>query len=138
MMSENPVLPLDNWYWRYVSDRVDITDTLPFEGKLLSWQAEKPIPGWWLWCFSRFFLEPTEMCVHYWLHADDVPGLVTVDVGGRRVGEGGMGPLSLDVTDYVTLEHNEIALMLDLSVVQPGAHFGRVWLEAVPCEDSSS
>ncbi|MCB9453933.1 MAG: hypothetical protein H6672_21075 [Anaerolineaceae bacterium] len=79
---------------------------------------------------QTFDLQPTEVCVHYWLHIDPLPYSATITLNGHAVGEAPGGqPFAVDVTDYVWLEQNSLVLQL-AQAVQPG----RSWLQPVPCE----
>jgi hypothetical protein len=81
-----------------------------------------------------FDLDPIgELCLRFVLHIDNVPAGTTIDLNRWHIG---ITPdnhaFIADVTDYVTLEDN----VLRLTVRQSGA-FGAVWLERVPCEETS-
>lgn len=78
-------------------------------------------------------LEPIEdVCIRYWLCIEAAPNetqvwINKVDLGRTVDGE----VFNADVTDYVSLEDNEL-----LFVVSRQGSFGNVWIERVPCEPS--
>jgi hypothetical protein len=88
--------------------------------------------GWAAYLQHTFYLEPTDFCVSYILHIDYAPGNIVLFVNGRRLGAfDGSRPFSFDITDYVALEDNSIALGVDCS---ERGHFGAVYLQPVPCD----
>jgi hypothetical protein len=84
----------------------------------------------------QFYLEPTDDCVRYVLHIDDVPGKVDVLINESpgQVGSLAAGALQLDITDFVMLETNTIVLRVHLATLRLEGAFGAIYLRQVPCE----
>lgn len=79
---------------------------------------------------QTFNLQPVEVCVHYWLHLDGLPGETVITLNGRTVGTATAGKaFGADVTDYVWLEANSLLLRVPVA-----GWSGRAWLQPVPCE----
>lgn len=78
-----------------------------------------------------FDLEPIgDVCVRYQLHLEATPAETSVFVNGWQVGTMQAGQsLTVDVTDYVTLEANLI-----LMKVSKKGDIGAIWLQPVPCD----
>lgn len=132
-MNTNPIISLDSgWQMQAADSAESIEITLP------DWSPSQPDRegGRTLIFWHDFWLEPLDYCARYILHIDNVPGAVDVYFDGDQpVGGGSAAPIALDVTDVVALETNRLRLRLDLDTVKPDGRFGKVWLEAVPCDD---
>ncbi|MBZ0280969.1 MAG: hypothetical protein K8L97_09520 [Anaerolineae bacterium] len=78
-----------------------------------------------------FDLQPIDdVCIRYWLHIDHAPDETQVWINAFEAGQTWAGEaFRVDVTDYISLENNEILLR----VYQQGS-IGKLWLEPVPCE----
>lgn len=88
--------------------------------------------GWLAVLSRRFDVEPIlDVCLRFDLHATATPGAVALQINGRALGElAGGGPFVLDVTDWITLEDNEIVFVVPCG--QRGA-FGDVFIQTEPC-----
>lgn len=75
-----------------------------------------------------FALEPLDFCARYLLHVDSAPGLLTVRLRGEVVAQAVAAGTPVDVTDFVSLDENELVLCTGEGEI------GRVWLQAVPCD----
>jgi hypothetical protein len=87
-----------------------------------------------IWLKRDFDLAPLDDCARYLLHIDALPGVISVVLGAKAVGDGQSAPLVFDVTEYVALEVNTLWLRLSLATSEVGSVLGPVWLEAVPCD----
>lgn len=84
------------------------------------------------WVWRTFSLEPTEFCVRYFLQLDSMPAYTTIEINGHIiVSTVTTHSLTVDVTDYVTLEENKLAFKL----VQLGVPLGKVRLLPISCDE---
>jgi hypothetical protein len=82
----------------------------------------------------RFDLEPIgEVCLRYVLEVANAPARTAISINGWRVATSSGDPLTVDVTDQVTLEDNLILLQV---FSKRGALDG-VRVFAVPCDSPS-
>ena len=96
------------------------------------WQFDSQADDHVVTARQMFWLEPVDFCVRYFLHVDAEPQVVGVVLNGHDIEVvPQVGTLVLDVTDYVALEENTIALR----VARQGGAFGGIRLQAVACED---
>lgn len=138
-MSSSALVPVSldaNWQVEYFEVNPD----------LYEWAAAaQPVPSlskwhctarfdeaWAAMLHTRFDLLPLDICVHYLLHIERAPGSIILYINGRRMGEidGGV-PFCFDVTDYVTLEDNQMSIKV---MCADAGTFGRVYLLPVACE----
>jgi hypothetical protein len=103
---------------------------------LADWRCSERYDDRWAAMLRRTFdLEPTETCVTYRLRIERAPGRVVLFINGRRLGEVMAYPFEFDVTDYVALEQNQIALRVACAECDGyQGFFGAVYLRAIPCE----
>ncbi len=121
--------------WQYHRAQPVLSQQEPMTvGALSAWRAVAPEPGWELRASRPFSLEPMDICVRYRLHLDALPGQVKVILRENVIWEGSEAVM-LDVTDEISLDDNQLTLILDLATIAPGGRFGRIWLESVPCEE---
>ncbi len=86
--------------------------------------------GWLAVLSRRFDVEPIlDVCLRFGLHVTATPGAVALQINGRRLGEL-RGPFVLDVTDMITLEDNEVVLVVPCG---QGGAFGDVFIQTEPC-----
>lgn len=88
--------------------------------------------SWLAWLTRTFDVPPIlDVCLRFDLHITAAPGDIVLYMNGQRLGEvEGREPFVLDVTDFITLEDNQIALRVDCA---QGGAFGEVVLKAEPC-----
>lgn len=86
---------------------------------------------WAAWLKCGFDLHPTDDCVSYTLRIESAPEDTLVLINGERVGTITETPFSMDVTNHVALEYNEIALRVEWNAA---GRFEGVALQPVPCE----
>lgn len=113
-------------YLRHPLDRPTDGASVP---SLLKFDARQ-VEGTTAWLEREFDLPMQEECVNYLLQIESVPVGTHLTLNGRDFGEL-TEALSVDVTDMVALEDNEIAFRVSHNAA--GA-FGAVRLVAVPCE----
>jgi hypothetical protein len=96
------------------------------------WRFEAQADGLAATARRTFWLEPAGFCVRYFLHIEAARQVVAVVINDHdiRVVPQDNG-IIVDVTDYVALEENTIALR----VAKQGGTFGGIRLQAVRCED---
>lgn len=83
------------------------------------------------WLRRGFDLAPLDICVSYVLRLDSAPEETQIYINGERVGQADGGPCEIDVTAYVALEYNEIALRVEWNAA---GRFEGVRLQPVPCD----
>ncbi len=90
----------------------------------------RKIEGKLVWLEREFDLPLQDVCITYELHVDAVPVGTHLTINGRDFGEIETS-IAFDVTDFVTLDGNQIAFR-----VMHGAsgRFGAVSMVAIPCE----
>ena len=88
--------------------------------------------GWTAWLTRTFDVPPMlDVCLRFDLHISAAPSTIMLYLNGRRMGEvDGRQPFVFDVTDFITLEDNQIALRVDCA--SEGV-FGAVSVKAEPC-----
>ncbi len=100
------------------------------------WQlsaVETPYPI--LYLTRRFWLEPLDMCVGYWLHIENVPAGATLYLNDQRVCSiENSDPHVIDVTDFVWLEWNKIMVEISYTTYMAPFSLDNTRLEAIPCE----
>jgi len=88
------------------------------------------------WLERTFYLHPTEECVRYSLVIEQVHRQAALFVNGQHVADIGTAHANtIDITDYVALERNTIALRLENVANTGNGGFGDVRLIAQPCSD---
>ncbi|HYO87092.1 MAG TPA: hypothetical protein VER79_00500 [Candidatus Limnocylindrales bacterium] len=100
---------------------------------LRAFSCSRRVDEGWLVLLTRTFDVPPilDVCLRFDLHMEAAPGPVVVYMNGRRLGEiDGDHPFVCDVTDFITLEDNLIALRVDCA---QGGAFRDVLLKAEPC-----
>lgn len=105
--------------------------------QLSDWSVSKTGQGGTDWFRRRIVLQPTDGCVRYFLRIERVPESVVVYVNGTKVDAAGGGdpkPFYKDITDYVALGTNILALRLSYSSDKSGGSFGKVTLVQTDCE----
>lgn len=134
MSSTIPDISLDSdWRCDYFEDIPTLHDFMPTSPvpSLTQWRFDRTRDeNWRAWLEKRFDLPMRDVCVNYVLRIDHVPEGTRLYVNGRAFGEIA-APMSADVTDYVTLEENVIALRVPSGT--EGA-FSDIRLVAVPCK----
>jgi hypothetical protein len=131
------VISLDrDWlceYFEHEPDVYELASSALAVPSLAGWTCSGRYDGGWAaYLQHTFFLEPTDFCVSYFLQIESAPGNIVLFVNGRRLGQfDGSRPFSFDITDYVALEENSLALRVDCG---GRGRFGRVYLQPVPCE----
>jgi hypothetical protein len=106
--------------------------------QLSDWSVTKTGQSGTDWFRRHIELEPTEDCVRYFLRIERVPEQVVIYLNGTRVDSLSASenrPLHTDVTDFVALGENILALKLTYSSDKSGGAFGRVTLIQTPCEE---
>jgi hypothetical protein len=136
-MDNSTQISLDNdWLCQYFERETDgkrsAASGIPVPS-LAAWTRGDPCQTGGVAYLQRgVYLEPTDLCVSYILHIDSAPGKVVLYVNGRRLGHlDGTRPFHFDITDYMALEENAIALSVVCAA--PGS-FGAIYLQQVPCE----
>jgi hypothetical protein len=134
-------IPLDtDWFCTYFHHELldEMADGHDFIHLLSEWTPRKGTldANISIWLNRTFNLEPTDYCVRYYLHIDATPGEISLAFSNTKdyLVEKQTGPMVIDVTDYVTLEGNNLSLRLDPSTARLDGKFSGVRLEAVPCE----
>jgi len=119
----------DQWvsYIDHVTPVSGFVDGSAFVPSLRQWISE----GESVRLERKFSLEPMdEICVSYFLHVLEAPLTAQITINGRVLAAY-VKPFEMDVTDYVWLEDNVIAIYV--SGAAPGK-FGDVYLQPVPCD----
>lgn len=87
------------------------------------------------WFRRHFTLMPMDGCVRYLLQIEVVPENLTVYINGKKVSDTRTKQdFKADVTDYVTLDENIIALRLTPRSNNAGGSFEKIGLQPIPCE----
>lgn len=73
----------------------------------------------------------TNECLRYVLHVETPQAHTSVTVNGWDAGEVDGGELVIDVTDYITLDHNWLTLKS-----APPLKATKVYLQPIPCADA--
>lgn len=116
----------------YSDIHIDEAVWIPID--LPDWTVSSKVNSGADWFRRHINLEPTEMCVRYVLQIDRVPEAVTVFVNGKELTQiRGEDAYNGDVTNFVALGRNVIAMKLTCTDNQVGGGFGKVSLTAVPC-----
>lgn len=98
---------------------------------LVEWVFDKRRgENWAAWLKRGFDLMPTDVCVTYMLHVDSAPEETLVLINGERAGTITELPFAIDVTNFVALEYNEIALRVEWNAA---GRFEGIALQPVPC-----
>jgi hypothetical protein len=124
-----------DWTCDYFEDRqpslYEFMETHPVP-MLRQWSFERRLSeGWTAWLQRRFDLPPIgDSCIDYRLQIEDAPSGAQLVINGREFGEVKV-PTTIDVTDVVTLEDNQIAFRVPCDA--SGA-FGNIRLIALPCD----
>ncbi|CAG1770764.1 hypothetical protein BAC2_01259 [uncultured bacterium] len=136
-MEKLPLISLDrDWQCAYFEREPNVRE-LASPGtpvpSLPDWSCSRRYGSpWAAYLQHTFHLEPTDECVSYILHIESAPGTVVLYVNGRRLGEfDGSLPFSFDITDYVALEDNSMALRVECA---ESGRFGKLHLQPLPCE----
>ena len=105
-MKKSPIIPLKNWQ------------------EILSLDAKSRI------FVTHFSLNILDYCVHYDLYLEGFPEDTQVTIGTYTIDiQISNNIFRADVTEFVTLDDNEIQI-----VMPAGTAIGAVYLKAVPCE----
>jgi hypothetical protein len=134
-MIDLPAIPLnDGWrceYFEMGAGPRQTTDDEPVPS-MLEWVFDKRRgENWAAWLKCGFDLEPTDACVIYTLHVDSAPEETLIYINGEKVGTISETPYSVDVTNMVALEYNEIALRVEWNAA---GRFEGIRLQPVPCD----
>jgi hypothetical protein len=130
-----PAIPLhDGWrceYFEMSAGPCQFTDDEPVPS-MLEWVFDKRRgENWAAWLKCGFDLQPTDACVSYTLRIDSAPEETLIYINGEKVGPIHDAPFSIDVTNVVALEYNEIALRVEWNAA---GRFEGIALQAVLCE----
>jgi hypothetical protein len=135
--------PLDNnWVYFFAENRredysqidLDVSGWVPLE-QLSDWAVTSSGQSGADWFRRDVTLEATGSCANYLLHIDRVPQDIHVYVNGTHVGEAEGGqPFHCDVTEYVAMGRNVVAMQLVCVFDACGGGFGKIYLQPVPCD----
>lgn len=107
------------------------TDDKPVPS-LVEWVFDKRRgENWAAWLKCGFDLEPTDACVNYTLRIESAPEETLLLVNGEKLGIIPATPFTIDVTNLVALEYNEIALRVEWNAA---GRFEGIALQPVPCQ----
>jgi hypothetical protein len=132
-MSTLPSISLDeHWQVRYFPIRTDdLVDGYAGSVPAITEWAGLESPDSIVWIWRPFYLEPTNICVRYYLSIDSRPSATGIVVNDYQlVPPNTPLPLKVDITDYVMLEENIIALR-----VTSDGKFGHISLLPIPCDE---
>jgi hypothetical protein len=145
-MSNPPVMILNsNWCYLFAENTkasfsgVDVDDSrwIPLPN-VTDWTVASSAPQGVDWFRRAVMIEPPGMCANYVLRINRVPEALQVYVNGRLAGEASSGkPFSRDVTDFVAVGRNVLALKLTVSKPNGGGTLGDIRLEQVPCDEDT-
>lgn len=137
------VHPLDNnWVYFFAENRrddysevdLDISGWIPLE-RLSDWAVASSSQAGADWFRRNVTLEAPDTCMTFVLHIERVPQDIQVYVNGLLVGEAEGGqPFRHDVTEYVAMGRNVIAMQLVCVFDACGGGFGNFYLQPVPCD----
>jgi hypothetical protein len=134
-MTTLPLIPLETgWQCEYFETEPTLYEF--YDGKvdvpyLSDWRFERRFNEIWAaWLQRAFTLDPTDFCVQYSLVATSAPAGTRFYLNDRWLGDL-TAPFRVDVTDYVFLERNTIALRV---AYEAKGAFNGLRLEAVACE----
>jgi hypothetical protein len=136
MIIPPPISLNDGWTVEYFEKEPDLYELaaagIPVPS-LRAFTCSGRLDGTWMAWLTRTFDVPPilEVCLRYDLHIRAAPGVILLYVNGRRLGEvDGARPFVFDVTDFITLEDNQVALRVDCA---QGGAFGDVFLKPELC-----
>ena len=130
----NDSIPLNHgWtceYFEMNAGQRQFTDDEPVPS-LAEWVFDKRRgENWAAWLKCGFDLQPTDACVTYTLRIDSAPEETQLFINGEKLGVIPETPFSIDVTNLVALEYNEIVLRVEWNAA---GRFEGISLQAVPC-----
>jgi len=100
-------------------------------GTITDWPGLE-FPDCIAWVWRTFTLEPTDLCVRYYLYIDSMPKVALIAINDHKINPlTTPPPYKLDVTDYVTLDENVIGFR----VTGADGAFGHVHLQPVACDE---
>jgi hypothetical protein len=123
-----------NWTCQYFEMGAGLRQATDDESvpSLAEWVFDKQRgENWAAWLKCGFDLEPTDECVNYTLRIESAPEETQLFVNGEKLGVISETPFSIDVTNYVALEYNEIALRVEWNAA---GRFESIALQPVPCQ----
>jgi hypothetical protein len=135
MANTLPLIPLETgWqceYFEVEPNLYEFSDGALKVPYLSDWRCERRFAeGWAAWLQRKFTLEAVDFCVTYWLVVDHAPADARFYLNGKLIGEY-RAPFKVDVTDFVFLEENTIAIRL--TCPEQGEISG-VRLQGTPCD----
>lgn len=116
----------------YSDVQIDEAVWIPID--LSDWTVSSNVNSGADWFRRHIQLEPLEGCVRYVLKIERVPEAVTLFVNGKELSQiRGKESYSGDVTNFVALGNNVIAMKLTCTNNEAGGGFGKISLTAIPC-----
>lgn len=89
-----------------------------------------------IWLRKRFHLNKSEACLRYFLRCDDSSLPMTVYLRGQKIAElGNDANLDVDVTDYVSLDDNVLALAIHAEKWDLDPQQAEIYLQPIFCDD---
>jgi hypothetical protein len=107
----------------------DVNDTIELDS---GWTLETSVGSNDAVYRCIFELQPLDYCARYLLHIDTPADQLRVRLRGEDIASG-PAPFQADVTDYLSLDDNQLELIVLGNAAGEGP--GDVWLEAVPCDE---
>ena len=141
-MTQIPKISLnEKWHYRFATEQESYSnpavDDSDWEWTLFT---EVPIPKVSppavIWLRKRFHLNPMEACVRYYLRCDRNSYPMTVYLRGHAVAQGSNDSyLDVDVTDYVSLDDNVLALEIHADKWDLDTQEAELYLQPIFCDD---
>lgn len=134
----------DNWLYRFARNKrndysgpaIDPAMWIPLP-MLSDWGVSSAVQTGADWFRRDVILPDTTTHMHYMLQIRSVPEQVTVFVNGYRIGVVASGQsFTSDVTPFVNIGHNIVALKVQGGSDSDGGGFGDISLQAVPRQDT--
>jgi hypothetical protein len=118
----------------YSQPKVDDSAWIPLP-EISDWVVANSAKSGSDWFRRHVTLEPVADCVRYTLHIDTVPETLAIYVNGKKVGDARTKQtFKVDVTDYVALGENVLAMRLTPRSDNAGGGFDKIRLQPAACE----
>jgi hypothetical protein len=136
------ILLNDNWVYFFAENQrddyshvgLDVAGWIPLE-KLSDWGVTSSGQGGADWFRCTIALSPTKSCVNYVLQIRNAPQTIAIFLNGQFVDEvPGGESFNGDVTEYVALGENTLAMQLTCLSNACGGSFGSISLQPIACK----
>ena len=142
MMTLNAIRLETDWFYHFARNKkinlsaptIDETGWIPLP-EISDWAVTNAVQSGADWFRRRLIIRSTNVCVRYVLHIEHIPENVEIYLNGRFVGSSrGTRHFKVDVTDFVFLGANLLAMKLTCETNTAGGGFGLIRLQPIECD----